>query len=44
MGLAVGPKLIPASLVPHALFAVFLWGLCRMGFKKKTLHDENHAG
>ena len=33
LGLAVSPKLIPASLVPHLLFAVFLWGLCRFGFK-----------
>lgn len=32
-GLAVSPKLIPASLMPHVLFAVFLWGLCRWGFK-----------
>lgn len=34
LGLAVSPKLIPASLVPHALFAVVLWALCRLGFKK----------
>ena len=33
LGLTVGPKLIFASLVPHALFAVFLWGLCRVVFK-----------
>ena len=26
-GLHVGPKLIPASLLPHLLFGVFLWGL-----------------
>ncbi len=32
MGLSVGPKLIVASLVPHLLFAVFLWGLCRFAF------------
>jgi len=32
-GLGISPKLIPASLVPHLLFAVFLWGLCRVGFK-----------
>ncbi len=44
LGLAVSPKLIPASLVPHALFAVFLWGLCRMGFRKKTLPDERRTG
>ena len=33
LGLGVSPRLIPASLVPHVLFAVFLWGLCRLGFK-----------
>ncbi|MEE9160152.1 MAG: hypothetical protein V3U60_17435, partial [Gammaproteobacteria bacterium] len=33
LGLAISPKLIPASLVPHLLFAVFLWGLCRLSFK-----------
>lgn len=31
-GLAVGPQLIVGSLVPHLLFAVFLWGLSRMVF------------
>ena len=36
LGLAISPKLIPASLVPHLLFAVFLWGLCRIGFRQKT--------
>ena len=41
LGLAISPKLIPASLVPHVLFAVFLWGLCRLGFKKKGLSDED---
>ena len=43
LGLAVGPKLIPASLVPHVLFAVFLWGLCRAGFKKKTQSEEDEG-
>jgi hypothetical protein len=33
LGLGRSPKLIPASLVPHVLFAVFLWGLCRLSFK-----------
>ena len=32
LGLAVSPKLILAALVPHALFAVFLWALCRLAF------------
>jgi len=34
LGLAVTPKLIVASLVPHLLFAVFLWGLCRIVFRR----------
>lgn len=33
LGLAVSPKMIPASLVPHLLFAALLWGLCRIGFR-----------
>jgi len=33
LGLAISPKLIPASLVPHVLFAVVLWALCRFGFR-----------
>lgn len=33
LGLAISPKLIVGSLVPHVLFAVFLWGLCRVVFK-----------
>jgi hypothetical protein len=32
LGLGVSPKLIPAALVPHLLFAVVLWGLCRVVF------------
>ncbi|MBI3002604.1 MAG: hypothetical protein HYY54_03085 [candidate division NC10 bacterium] len=32
LGLAISPKLIVASLVPHVLFAVVLWGLCRVAF------------
>ena len=41
LGLAISPKLIPASLVPHVLFAVFLWALCRIAFKKKTQSEED---
>lgn len=33
LGLAVSPKLIPASLVPHVLFSTFLWALSRAVFK-----------
>lgn len=36
LGLAVSPKLIVAALVPHVLFAVFLWGLCRLVFKRQS--------
>ncbi len=32
-GLAISPKLIVASFVPHLLFGVFLWGLCRFAFR-----------
>jgi hypothetical protein len=31
-GLSESPKLIIASLVPHLLFSVFLWGWCRWLF------------
>lgn len=36
LGLAISPKLIVASFVPHVLFAVFLWGSCRVVFKIKA--------
>ncbi len=32
LGLGVNPMLIIAAAVPHLLFAVFLWGLCRWAF------------
>jgi hypothetical protein len=32
-GLSVSPKLIIGSAVPHFLFALFLWALCRWVFK-----------
>jgi len=35
LGLAVGPKLIVGALVPHLLFAVILWGACRIVFAEK---------
>jgi len=37
LGLAVGPKLIVASLIPHLLFSVFLWGLGRVMFANRAL-------
>lgn len=41
-GLGVSPRLIMASLVPHLLFGLFLWGLCRFAFGGRetgALHD-----
>lgn len=32
LGLAVSPKLIVGAAVPHLLFAIFLWGLCKLSF------------
>lgn len=32
-GLQVGPQLIVGSLIPHILFAVFIWGLSRLAFR-----------
>ncbi|MDX1609858.1 MAG: hypothetical protein R3225_07015 [Halofilum sp. (in: g-proteobacteria)] len=36
LGLAVSPKLIPAALVPHLLFVVFLWGLGKLFFRRQS--------
>jgi len=53
LGLAISPKLIPGSLVPHLLFPAVLWGLSRVVFqeKKVSLRPESqkdekrrHAG
>jgi hypothetical protein len=41
LGLAVTPKLIVASAVPHLLFVVFLWGLCMLAFKGRI--QAGHA-
>ena len=32
LGLGVSPRIIVAALIPHVLFAVFLWALCHYGF------------
>lgn len=42
-GFAVTPKLVVASAVPHILFAVFLWGLCRLGFPRTAGHSIEQA-
>jgi hypothetical protein len=43
LGLAVSPKLIVAALVPHVLFAVFLWGLCHWVFGERAGTRPLHA-
>lgn len=42
LGLAVTPKLIVAAAVPHLLFAIFLWGLCRLAFAQP--HRASRTG
>lgn len=32
-GLGIGPKAMIAAFVPHLLFGLFLWALCRFAFK-----------
>ncbi len=44
LGLAIGPKLIVASLVPHVLFSVILWALCRVAFGKTAAAGDAPAG
>lgn len=36
LGLGIGPKVILAALVPHVLFALFLWGLAKLLFRDRT--------
>lgn len=43
LGLAITPKLIIASAVPHLLFAIFLWGLCRLSFNKNQEGSAGHG-
>lgn len=38
LGLAISPTLIVGSAVPHLLFAIFLWGLCRL-FLQSEAYD-----
>ncbi|OHV79594.1 hypothetical protein [Ensifer sp. LCM 4579] len=44
LGLAVTPRLIIAAAVAHLLFAVFLWGLCRMSFSQQESIEEGSHG
>lgn len=37
LGLAVGPKMILGAAIPHFLFALFLWALCRWAFRRSGL-------
>jgi len=41
LGLSIGPKLIVAAFVPHLLFAVFLWGLCRLLFGRTHTRETS---
>ena len=45
LGLAVTPKLIVPATVSHLLFAVILWGLCRLAFGQSVEpgHSQPHA-
>lgn len=40
-GLAVTPKLIVGAAVPHLLFAIILWGLCRWSFGPAARSPES---
>ena len=42
LGLAVGPKLIIGAAVPHLLFAVFLWLLCKWVFEGSRQQSEKY--
>lgn len=42
LGLGVGPKLIPAAAVPHLLFAIVLWALCRWAFGPADRSAASH--
>ena len=35
-GLAVSPKLIVGAAIPHLLFALLLWGGCRLAFRRSA--------
>lgn len=43
-GSAVSPKLIVPVTISHLLFAVFLWALCRAGFRDVAASDMSGAG
>jgi hypothetical protein len=44
LGLAKGPMLIVGSAVPHLLFAIILWGLCRASFSDEHAALRNAHG
>lgn len=43
LGLNEGAQLIVASLVPHVLFALFIWGLSRLAFPESA-HAPRSSG
>jgi len=40
LGLAIGPKLIVAAILPHLLFAIALWVLCKLAFRRDRLVER----
>jgi hypothetical protein len=42
-GLAVGPKMIIGAAIPHLLFVLCLWGLCRWAFRRFGLAYSQSA-
>lgn len=43
LGLAIGPRIIIGSAIPHFLFAFFLWGLCWWAFRYPGSHIPNYG-
>lgn len=39
LGLGIGPALLPGALVPHLLFALVLWALCRLAFGSAKVRE-----
>jgi len=42
LGLDIGPKMIPFAAIPHLLFAIVLWGLCRAAFGRQAEAVRQH--
>lgn len=42
-GLGIGPKLIVGAALPHLLFAVLLWGGCRLVFRRPEREPKGES-